>query len=126
MKNIYLKISIAVASFGLFFIVDPTFLSETSSIFWYLVCFLLPIIIFSKKILSSWVVLYVLYVLSNIYIKFIPPTSNNSCWSFCGGESRPLTYFMIYFSILVILVLLQLRQFVQRKIAEKEFKSQNK
>jgi len=126
MKNIYIKIAVGIASFGLFFIVDPKFLTETNSIFWYLLCFLLPIILFSKKILTSWVILYILYILSNIYIKFVPSISNNSCWSFCGGETRPLTFFMCYFAVVLVLALLQLRHFVQKKIAEKELRAVNK
>ncbi len=126
MKNIYLKIIAAVISLGLFYFVDKLIFSDIYSLQFFGIFVVLPIILFREKIFKAWIIGYLLYVISNIYIKFVPPTSSNSCWSFCGGESRDETFFMVYFGLLFILGLLQLRVFVQRKIVEKELKSQIK
>ena len=126
MKNIYFKIAIGIISFGLFFIIDSTFLTETNSILWYLLCFLLPVIIFNKKLLTSWFVLYILYILSNVYIKIIPYHINP--YKVCGldilcGDERFLNYFLIYFFAVVVLCLIQLKIFIQRKFLDKPQKN---
>jgi hypothetical protein len=123
MKKFYYKVTVGVISFGLFFIVDPSFLTALNSILWYLICFLLPIFLFRHIVIKIWMILYGFYILSNIYIKLVPPTFNGSCWSFCGGDSRKETMFIIYFIGLIILTIWQLVSFINKRNLEKDKKS---
>ncbi len=128
MKTIYLKVVTGLVCLCFFYFVDKNIFSDINSLYFFGLVVILPVILFSNKIFKTWLAVYLLYVLSNIYIKLVlyhvNPGKVCGMDLLCGGDERPLNFLLIYFGIVFILALLQLRHFVQKKMAEKELKTQ--
>ncbi|MGI9118519.1 MAG: hypothetical protein ACR2IQ_03150 [Minisyncoccia bacterium] len=129
MKNIYLRILVGLVFLGTVFILDTSFLNDISMAIFCIFIFFIPSVIFNGKRFLVWTISFPLLILS-LWITIIFPINSKSdvgCFGiFCGMDDRPMYILIAYFSLLMIISFLQLRQFVQKKIAEKHLKTQIK
>ncbi len=96
--------------------IDPRFLSSVFDVGMTVLFFVVPVLIFRNKIFKVWLVMYVIYFISNIYIKIIPPNPNHPCEGIlCGVDSRPGTIYFSYIVILIMLAMWQLVSFIQKR-----------
>lgn len=121
MKNIYVKIILGILSLGLIYFVDQSLLWNVDTFFVCFLIFILPIIFYSGTRLYLWTASYILLGLSLWYTTIIPPSlkslSGSCSGIFCNMDGRPITFILIYLSVLIILAIWQLVTFVkQRKL----------
>lgn len=121
MKSNYIKKIIAgIVVFGSYAFFNSGFADDPDVFVGEILCFLLPALVLGGKRLYIWIISYSLSLVSFWYIVNVPQSIdiNSACHEIlCGMDSRPFYVIFLYISLLIILGIWQLVEFVkQRKL----------
>ncbi len=132
MKEIYKKIILGVIYLSIVFVLDKSLINDIGTFIFCFVVFFIPSIILHGKRFKIWRTLVPVLIVSLYLINFIPSTNNifgssNVCSGIlCNFDDRPLYLITAYFIAIFVLALLEVRNFIQKKMAEKELKAKGK